>query len=152
MGYRGLARQVRERFVALVREDRDVVLDLSFWSRETRDSYRRLLGECGVEPETFYVRTPRAVALARVAARAGAHRDDVVLTPEVATRYYDHPVLRPLRAADAGRGAAHRGGRRGCGGGVARVVRRSPLRHVHPCILPCKDFQGQLCLGSVSGR
>lgn len=66
----------------------DVVLDFSFWSRDMRARYRALLSP--VVPETWYLDTDRATALARVRARAGAHADDVPLSPALAARYFDH--------------------------------------------------------------
>ncbi|GAB2621014.1 AAA family ATPase [Pseudactinotalea suaedae] len=80
---------LRERVVALLDERRDVVVDSSFWSRASREEFRRLGAERGVVAEVLYVSTPRAVALARVAARTGAHAHDVLLSPEVAAAYYD---------------------------------------------------------------
>ena len=82
--------QLRERLVRLVREGRDVVVDFSFWSRSARAQYRQLLAGLGVRAETVYLATPRAVVLARLAARAGAGADDVVLDPATAEAYLDH--------------------------------------------------------------
>ncbi len=62
----------------------DVVLDFSFWSRRTRDDYRRLLAPTGAIPETIYLATDRATVLDRVRARRGSHPDDSVLTDGLA--------------------------------------------------------------------
>lgn len=83
-------REVQARLVALAAEGADVVVDLSFWSRRMRDAYRALLAPLGVVPETVYLATPRDVVLARVAARSGAHADDVVLDGATVAEYFDH--------------------------------------------------------------
>jgi predicted kinase len=82
--------ELRERLLLLVAGGRDVVLDLSFWSRRMRDDYRRLLKPTGVVPETVYLATDRATVLHRVRARRGSHPDDVALTEELAAAYFDH--------------------------------------------------------------
>lgn len=81
---------LRERLVGLVRQDRSVVLDFSFWSRDMRDDWRRMLAPLGVIPETLYLATDRATCLARVRARALGHADDFTLDPDVAAEYFDH--------------------------------------------------------------
>lgn len=85
-----LEEALRERLVALIREDADVVLDFSFWSRRMRENYRGLLRPLGVEPETIYLATPRSVALARIRARTIEHADDFHLSEELAAKYFDH--------------------------------------------------------------
>lgn len=81
---------LRDCTVALIKEDADVVLDFSFWSRRMRENYRDLLRPLGVEPETIYLATPRSVALARIRARAIEHADDFHLSEELAAEYFDH--------------------------------------------------------------
>jgi len=81
---------LRSRLLDLVAQGCDVVLDFSFWSRRMRDDYRRLLAPTGVVPETVYLATDRATVLTRVRARQGEGAHDVVLTEELATRYFDH--------------------------------------------------------------
>lgn len=67
----------------------DVVLDYSFSTRTVRDEYRKLLASFGIVPETVYLDTSRAVALQRVRERRNAGPNDVLLTEQVAARYYD---------------------------------------------------------------
>lgn len=81
---------LRVRLLDLVAQGRDVVLDFSFWSRQMRDDYRRLLAPTGVVPETVYLAVDRDTVLERVSARRGDHADDFVLTEELAAHYYDH--------------------------------------------------------------
>ncbi|SJM48911.1 putative ATP/GTP-binding protein [Actinomycetales bacterium JB111] len=88
--HRAIESDLRRRLVDLLAEGRDVVLDLSFWSRAMRDDWRCLLAPSGVLPETIYLATDRATCLARVAARARAHADDFALDPDVAESYVDH--------------------------------------------------------------
>lgn len=99
--------ELRRRLVELVGQDRDVVLDFSFWSRAMRDDWRRLLAPLGVIPETVYLATDRRTCLERVRARALGHGDDFMLDPEVAAAYFDHfevpsPEEGPLRVIPGG--------------------------------------------------
>jgi len=48
---------LRSQLLELVIAGRDVVLDLSLWSRQLREEYRRLLEPTGVVPETVYLAT-----------------------------------------------------------------------------------------------
>jgi predicted kinase len=81
---------LQARLVALVESGKDVVLDFSFWSLKMREEYRRLLRPFGVEPETIYLATPRAVVLSRIRSRLAAHANDFPLTEELAAEYFDH--------------------------------------------------------------
>jgi predicted kinase len=86
---REIEERLRERLIDLVDAGVDVVLDFSFWSRRTREDYRRLLRPLGVEPETIYLATPREVVLARIRERAAVHADDFPLTEDLAAAYFD---------------------------------------------------------------
>jgi len=66
-----------------------VVLDFSFWTREMRDDYRRLLEPIGVIAEAMYLATERATILERVAARRTSHADDYELDEFIAGSYFD---------------------------------------------------------------
>ena len=81
---------LRARLLELVAAGRDVVLDFSFWSRQMRDDYRRLLEPTGVVPETVYLATDRETVLRRMRNRRGSHSDDYVLTDELVAEYFDH--------------------------------------------------------------
>src|SRR5699024_8250449 len=81
---------LQRRLLDEVAAGRDVVVDLSFWSREMRDRWRELLSPTGIVPEIVHVTARRATALARIAARGAGHGDDFRLEPEVAARYHDH--------------------------------------------------------------
>jgi predicted kinase len=80
---------LRRRLVELVTAGVDVVVDSSFHSLASRQEYRDLLEPLGVVPVTWYVDTPRDVALARLARRRGAGPHDVVVPVELATAYVD---------------------------------------------------------------
>lgn len=82
--------ELEQRLLACVRTRQDVVLDLSFWSREMRDRWRALITPSGIVPEIVQVVASRETALARVAARAVGHSDDFRLPREIAEIYYDH--------------------------------------------------------------
>ncbi len=85
-----IEQELRARLVDLVARGIDVVLDFSFWSRRARMEYRDLLRPLGVEPETIYLATTRAVALERVSARERGHSEDYPLSAELAGLYFDH--------------------------------------------------------------
>lgn len=80
---------LRARLLELVRSGADVVLDFSFSTRALRDDYRALLAPLGVVPETVYLATDRATALARLRARRGTGGDDLALDEDVAARHFD---------------------------------------------------------------
>ncbi|SDR90869.1 Predicted kinase [Paraoerskovia marina] len=97
----------RARLHDLVEAGRDVVLDYAFATRAVREEYRALAAAAGTEAETWYVATPREVALARVRARAGRGPDEAVLTEERAAAHVDEfevptdaePRVRVVRGA-----------------------------------------------------
>ncbi|GAA1082893.1 AAA family ATPase [Nocardiopsis composta] len=80
---------LRRRLVGLVSAGADVVVDYSFWSRRTRDGYRRLLAPFGVVPVLVHLATPREVALDRIRGRTGGDANAVRLTDETASCYHD---------------------------------------------------------------
>lgn len=82
--------ELRSRLVELAVAGRDVVVDLSFWSRRMREDYRQLLEPTGVVPETVYLATGRETVLERLQSRTGSHADDVVVPAELAGQYFDH--------------------------------------------------------------
>lgn len=81
---------LRAQLLELVTAGRDVVLDLSFWSRRMRENYRQLLAPTGIVPETVYLATDRKIVLDRLRIRGGRHADDVVVPAELAAQYFDH--------------------------------------------------------------
>jgi predicted kinase len=82
--------ELRARLLALVADGSDVVLDFSFWSRQARNEYRRLLRPLGVEAETIYLATSREIALQRMRTRRLEHPDDFTLPDRLAAEYFDH--------------------------------------------------------------
>lgn len=80
---------LQRQLVCLVKDGLNVVLDYSFWSRAKRSEYRNLLEPLGVIPETFYLATPRNIVLDRVRARDGIVPNEVKLSEETASDYYD---------------------------------------------------------------
>ena len=81
---------LRARLLDLVTAGVDVVLDFSFWSRQMRDEWRRLLEPVGVVPETVFLATDRTTILQRVRDRQGDHSDDYVIPEDLAAQYVDH--------------------------------------------------------------
>ena len=82
--------ELEQHLLTCVREGQDVVLDLSFWSREMRDHWRALLLPSGIIPEIVQVVASRETVLARLEARAAEHGDDFRLPHALAEVYYDH--------------------------------------------------------------
>lgn len=80
---------LQRRLVEHVRAGDDVVVDTSFWSREQREAYRRVLAPEGVVPVVHYLATPRDVVLARLAERRHTSGNDVVVPLDRALAYLD---------------------------------------------------------------
>ncbi|HCW74291.1 MAG TPA: ATP-binding protein, partial [Clostridiaceae bacterium] len=89
-----LARQIRTvldmRLISLIEQNADIVLDYSFWSVEMRMEYLKLLRGFGIEPEIHYMKVPKEIAMERIRKRSGNHKDEIRLTEEMASLYYDH--------------------------------------------------------------
>ena len=85
----GIIAELRARLVASVGEGRDVVVDLSFWSRAMREQWRRFVADLGVAAETVWVSTDRRTALDRIRRRAGQDADDFCLDEDLANQYHD---------------------------------------------------------------
>lgn len=81
---------LQQRLLTLVAEGHDVVLDFSFWSRQMREEWRRLLRPAGIIPETIYLATDRETVLQRMRERRGDHSDDYALDESTVARYFDH--------------------------------------------------------------
>lgn len=88
--HREVEKDLRRRLDELIGEERDVVLDFSFWSRSMRDEWRAVVESRGTVPEIIYLATDRATCLARVAARVRADGDDFTLDAKTAAAYFDH--------------------------------------------------------------
>ncbi len=79
---------VKERLVELLREGRDVVVDLSFWRRADRDEYKALVEAGGGRWRLVYFDVPPDVLRARLDARL--ERDDAdafPVPPELLERF-----------------------------------------------------------------
>jgi predicted kinase len=55
-----------------LRNGKDVILDLGFWSKESRDDARRRAAECGAEFKHYYITAPDEVLLERIRQRSGS--------------------------------------------------------------------------------
>lgn len=82
-------RAVRGRLLELVAEGRDVVLDLSFWQRATREDYKHLIEAAGARWRLVYLQVDAEVLRRRLARRA--QRCDAnaafAITDDVLTTY-----------------------------------------------------------------
>lgn len=56
----------------LLADGRDVILDLGFWTRESRDHARRQASTCQAAFRHYFIDTPDALLLERMQARGGA--------------------------------------------------------------------------------
>lgn len=83
-------RKLQADMEALIEEGRDVILDLSFWSRESRDRYRQLIRRSGGEPVLVYLKADKEVLRERLRERnktVGANA--VFVSEEMFEQYYD---------------------------------------------------------------
>lgn len=78
-----------EKLISLIKQNIDIVLDYSFWSREMRSEYIALLKKYNIEPKIYYIQTPKEVVLERIRKRNGSNQNDIILTEETASLYYD---------------------------------------------------------------
>lgn len=78
------------KLIALIEQSIDIVLDYSFWSREMRIEYILLLKKYDIEPKIYYIKTPKEVVMERIRKRNGNHENEIILTEEMASLYYDH--------------------------------------------------------------
>ncbi|MGY2746357.1 AAA family ATPase [Pseudarthrobacter sp. O4] len=62
-------RQLRIRLVELMAEGRDIVVDLSFWSRQRREEYKELVTAHGAAWQLVYLDVPRDELLRRLELR-----------------------------------------------------------------------------------
>ena len=62
-------RQLRARLLELITEGRDVVVDLSFWSRQRREEYEALITDHGAAWQLVYLDVPKEELLRRLALR-----------------------------------------------------------------------------------
>ena len=66
---REVERQLRTRLTGLMADGRDVVVDLSFWSRQRREEYKALITAHGAVWQLVYFEIPREELLRRLALR-----------------------------------------------------------------------------------
>ncbi|MER2174573.1 MAG: ATP-binding protein [Carnobacterium sp.] len=74
----------------LIVQNRNIVLDYSFWSRQMRDEYKDKLIPFGIKPEIILMVTPKEIALQRIKTRKGTHQNDIILDEQMAMHYYEH--------------------------------------------------------------
>ena len=79
-----------EKLISLIMQNIDIVLDYSFWSREMRNEYISLLKKYDIEPKIYYIKTPKEVVMERIRKRNGNHQNDIILTEQTASTYYDN--------------------------------------------------------------
>lgn len=87
--HESIENDLRIQLITHIENRQDVVLDFSFWSRQMRDDYRRLLQPYGVEPETIYLVASQEVVLHRLRMRSNSHADDFPVTEDLAAAYFD---------------------------------------------------------------
>jgi predicted kinase len=76
--------------ISLIERKVDIVLDYSFWSREMRKEYISLLKNYNIEPAIYYIKTPKEVIMERIRKRSGNHHNDIMLSDQTASLYYDN--------------------------------------------------------------
>ncbi len=105
----GIAAQIEDdlqrQLVEAVSAGRDVVLDLSFSTRDLRDAYRALVAGLGVRAETVFLPVEVSTAVERVRRRRNSGPDDYRLTDEAVVAHvegFEAPTFaeHPLRVVD----------------------------------------------------
>lgn len=81
---------LRRRLLDLIAEGRDVVVDLSFWQRATREHYKRLVRDAGARWRLVYLQVEVDVLRRRLAERAGRFDANAFpITDDVLTAFLD---------------------------------------------------------------
>lgn len=75
--------------ISLIKKNKDVVLDYSFWSKEMRAEYITLLKKYRIEPTIYYIQTPKDIVLERIRKRKGDQANEIMLDEKIANVYYD---------------------------------------------------------------
>lgn len=75
--------------ISLIKQNKDIVLDYSFWSVGSRREYLQLLKQFGIKPLILYIETPKEIVLERLRLRTGKHPNDIILSKETTSQYYD---------------------------------------------------------------
>lgn len=79
-----------EKLIQCLESNQDVILDYSFWSKQSRHDYINLLKQYQVEPIIYYLNCPKDVVISRIKERNGKHSDDIILDLDTAKLYFDH--------------------------------------------------------------
>ncbi len=79
-----------EKLIQCLESNQDVILDYSFWSKQSRRDYINLLKQYQVEPIIYYLNCPKDVVISRIKERKGKHSDDIILDLDTAKLYFDH--------------------------------------------------------------
>ena len=79
-----------EKLIQYLESNQDVILDYSFWSKQSRRDYINLLKQYQVEPIIYYLNCPKDVVISRIKERNGKHSDDIILDLDTAKLYFDH--------------------------------------------------------------
>lgn len=74
----------------LIVQNRNIVLDYSFWSRQMRNEYKDKLIPFGIKPKIILIVTPKEIAIQRIKIRKGNHPNDIILDDQMAKHYYEH--------------------------------------------------------------
>lgn len=77
------------KLLSLIEQNKNIVLDYSFWSRDMRLEYISLLNSKGVDPVIYYVKTPKEITMKRMNERKGTHENDIMLTEEMSSLFFD---------------------------------------------------------------
>lgn len=78
-----------KKLITLIEQNIDIVLDYSFWSIQMRHEYITLLKKYNIDPKIYYLQAPKEIIMARLRNRKGSHPNDIILTEQTASLYYD---------------------------------------------------------------
>ena len=79
------------RMTELIRAGKNVVLDFSFWNRDTRERYRKLIAEAGATYQLVYMKADKEVLRKRLAIRNQAihANSSFAITDEILEHHYN---------------------------------------------------------------
>lgn len=83
---------LQERMIRYLRKGKDIVIDFSFWNKEKREFYRRLIEKEGATIELVYMKASKDVLAKRLKIRnQNIHANSAyVITDEILDKYYDN--------------------------------------------------------------
>lgn len=82
---------LRERLIRLIKDNKNVVIDFSFWSRENRDFYRAIIEKAGGMAELVYMKASKETLQKRLKRRNTLlnANSPFIITDEILDHHYN---------------------------------------------------------------